>query len=307
MPAGSTTRAIAEDLERAGLVRSAVAFRWRAELRRLDDRLAAGRYELRRSMSVGEILTALAAGASSTRVFVTIPEGWRAEEIARHLEANGVVSAAEFLDMVAGRRPVADLPLPEGAATYEGYLFPDTYDFGRAVPPEAVLRRLVRQFHSEVDEGVRTRGAARGLSAHELVTLASIIEREAVQPAERPLISAVYHNRLARGMPLQADPTTQYALVPFGAAPGGVGYWKGPLDPEDLMVDSAYNTYRVTGLPPGPICNPGMASIEAAAGPVQEPWLYFVAREDGSHVFARTMDEHLQNVVRAGRAESLPR
>lgn len=301
---GATTTSIAQNLERAGLVRSAVAFRVQAEMRGASGRLSEGRYELRRNMTIGEILTALVSGQLRPGRLTTIPEGWRAEEIATFLEAKGLVRADAFLEAVAGRGEVEVPPFPVGAQSFEGYLFPETYDFGREPTPASILRILVGQFERRVSTDVQRMAERRGLSLHELITLASIIEREALQPDERPVISAVFHNRLARGMPLQSDPTTQYALVPFGSIGSGA-FWKPHLTHQDLENPSPYNTYYVAGLPPGPIANPGLASILAAADPADLPWLYFVARSDGSHLFARSLDEHLANVARVRREDTV--
>lgn len=292
---GSSATAIASELERAGLIRSAQAFRLQVEIRGVGRRLGVGEYQLRRNMTVREILDTLSGGQALGTGLVTIPEGWRAEEVALLLEARGVTSAAAFMEVVSGQRG-AGPQLPAAAPTLEGYLFPDSYDFGREPTPEGVVRTLLTQFERRVDAEVRASAAARGLSVHELIVLASIVEREAMESHERGDIAAVYHNRLARGMPLQADPTVQYALVPFGVLSAGLSYWP-EVVPEDLAVDSPFNTYRVNGLVPGPICNPGMASIRAAAQPEDRPWLYFVARGDGSHLFAETLQEHLRNVA----------
>jgi UPF0755 protein len=227
---------------------------------------------------------------------VTIPEGWRAEEIAKYLEARGVVDGSAFLDAVAGRDPAIDLPLPEGASSFEGYLFPDTYDFGREPTPRSVLKTFLQDFDRRVTDATFAKADARGLSEHELLTLASIVEREATEPEERAEIAAVFRNRMAQGMPLQADPTVQYARVPFGTLSADA-FWPTDLTRDDLQIRSPYNTYQVKGLPPAPICNPGVAAIRAAAEPSDRPWLYFVAKGDGSHLFARTLDEHNQNVA----------
>jgi len=294
---GSTAINIGQDLMRAGLIRSTAAFRLQVELRDVGTKLAVGEYELRRNMSVNEILDVFASGPNRRGTLVTIPEGWRAEEIAQYLDARGVVSAPAFMDAVAGRDPEVDLTLPPDAATFEGYLFPDTYDFGRDPTPRSVLNTFVRDFNKRVTDSHVAKAEAQGLSAHKMMTLASIVEREATEPEERAEIAAVFTNRLARGMPLQADPTVQYARVPFGMLQADV-FWKAPLSNDDLQANSPYNTYKVNGLPPAPICNPGLASVEAAAAPANEPWLYFVAKGDGSHLFARTLDEHNQNVAK---------
>jgi len=281
-----------------GLIRSATVFRIQVELRGAASRLAVGEYELRRNMSAGAIVETLVLGHTRRTGLVTIPEGWRAEEIAQYLDASGVVSAEDFMEVVAGRGGPEAPTLPPGASSFEGYLFPESYEFGRDVPAEAVLRRFLAEFDRRVDQDVRGMAAHRGLSLHELVTLASIVEREASQPDERGEIAAVFDNRLERGMLLQADPTIQYALVPFGTLAPGTTYWKRELSFEDLQLGSPYNTYGTAGLPPGPIANPGLAALEAVANAPARPWLYFVARADGSHLFAETLDGHNQNVAR---------
>ena len=298
VPPGATATDIGERLERAGLIRSAAAFRVFAERRGVSAQLRSGEFELSRDMSVADIIDVLAGGPPRRGGLVTIPEGWRAEEIARRLAAAGVVDAADFLEAVAGRG--VSFRLPDGASLFEGYLFPDSYDLGRNPTPESVLQRFVQEFDRKVGPDLRAQAARRQLTVHELVTLASIVEREAVDADERFAISAVYHNRLARGMMLQADPTTQYALVPFGELLGDTDYWKRDLTLQDLRKESPYNTYRVAGLPPGPIANPGLASLEAAANPSPVRWLYFVAQGGGKHLFAETLDEHVRNVARVG-------
>jgi UPF0755 protein len=299
---GASASEIGADLQRAGLIRSATAFRLQVELRNAAEHLAVGEYELRPNMALGEIVDTLALGQTRRTGLVTIPEGWRAEEIAQYLEASGVVSAEDFMAVVAGRGGPEAPELPAGASSFEGYLFPESYEFGRDVPAETVLRRFLAEFDRQVDQPIRAAATARGLSLHQLMTLASIVEREASQSDERGEIAAVFENRLERGMPLQADPTTQYALVPFGTLSPDARYWKHDLTLEDLQGDSPYNTYRRAGIPPGPIANPGLAAISAVAHAPNRPWLYFVARADGSHLFAESLDSHNQNVarVRAG-------
>jgi UPF0755 protein len=296
---GASAGEIGAELERAGLIRSATAFRMQVELRDAAGRLAVGEYELRPNMSVGEIVDALAMGQTRRTGLVTIPEGWRAEEIAQYLEASGVVPAADFMAVVAGRGGPDAPGLPAGASSFEGYLFPESYEFGRDASAESVVGRFLAEFDRRVDEPIRAAAAARGYSVQGLITLASIVEREASEPNERGEIAAVFENRLDRGMPLQADPTTQYALVPFGTLFADTPYWKHELSLDDLQRDSPYNTYRRSGLPPGPIANPGLAAITAVARAPERPWLYFVARDDGSHLFAESLDAHNQNVARA--------
>ncbi|MPZ13936.1 MAG: endolytic transglycosylase MltG [Chloroflexi bacterium] len=297
---GATASQVGSDLEQAELIRSAATFRLAAELQGVSGSLRAGEHELRRNMTVGEILSTLTSDQMLPENLVTIPEGWRAEEIAHLLDGAGVVPAAAFLEAVSGKTAIASR-LPSGATTFEGYLFPDTYDFGSEPTPDSIVQRFLEEFNRRVDESLRIRTKERGLTLHEAITLASIIEREAVVPQERREISAVYHNRLQRDMLLQADPTTAYALVPFGTLSVENGYWKRDLTALDLQVDSPYNTYRVGRLPPAPISNPGIAAIEAASDPARSPWLYFVRdaeKGDGTHLFAESYDEHLVNEAR---------
>jgi UPF0755 protein len=182
----------------------------------------------------------------------------------------------------------------------EGYLFPETYEVPQKVPGTQVVDLMIRMFNQRVGQQLRS-NSELNLSPHQLLTVASIVEREAQQPSERPLIASVYLNRLARQLPLQADPTVQYAVASRdGPLAASYGYWKQDLTEADLALDSPYNTYVHAGLPPAPICNPGEASIRAVLQPAQTDYLYFVAREDGSglHLFARTLDEHNANVAR---------
>jgi UPF0755 protein len=192
------------------------------------------------------------------------------------------------------------LAAPDPAArTLEGYLFPETYDFDSQTSPVVLVERLLRQFERRFGEDLRRRAAERGLSIHQAVTIASLVEREAANPAERPLVAAVYHNRLAAGMKLDADPTVQYAVANLDLNQAlRYGFWKRDLSSEDLQVNSPFNTYRVPGLPPGPICSPGLASLQATVEPAKVGYLYFVARGDGSHAFADTLAEHNANVDR---------
>ncbi|MEA2639885.1 MAG: hypothetical protein QOF51_1279 [Chloroflexota bacterium] len=295
---GASGADVGNKLEQAGLVRSGRAFRLAAEVRGVGARIRAGEYELRRNMNLSEVLNALTSGSTLVGGLVTIPEGWRAEEIALLLQDRGVVDGRAFLDVVAGHGGQNAPALPEGASSFEGYLFPDTYAFGRNTPPEEVVRTFVRRFDEKLSTTARAQAAANGFSLHGLVTLASIVEREAAQPAERPLIAAVYNNRLELGMRLQADPTVQYALVPPSTLDSQHTYWKRDLSAGDLATTSPFNTYTNFGLPPAPICDPGLAALEAAANPADGSWLYFVAQGDGSHLFASTLAQHLDNIAR---------
>ncbi|MGQ9531409.1 MAG: endolytic transglycosylase MltG [Desulfotomaculales bacterium] len=280
----TTAHGIGELLERKGLVRSGEVFGWYARLRGVDGRLQAGEYVLHPGLSV-PALTAVLAEGRSTSYRVTIPEGATLAEIAGRLVAAGLVTREEFFREVAGGDFSYDFlaGLPPGPRRLEGYLFPDTYYFTRRDGAHAIIDAMLRRLAAEVESlDLKARAARRGLDLHQVLTVASMIEKEARVAEERPLIAGVIYNRLARGMPLQIDATVIYVL----------GVNRGRVDYRDLEVVSPYNTYRVTGLPPGPIGAPGRASLLAAVAPAQVPYLYYVARPDGTHAFAATLEEH---------------
>ena len=296
---GQPATAVGEELQEHGLIRSALLFRWEVESRGLGSRLEAGDYEISPSMSTREIVAVLARGAVVHATTFTSLEGWRAEQVAQRIEELQLAKAEEFLRLVRSPRENGITPPDPSARTLEGYLFPDTYEFDRDVSARQIVDRLLRQFDRRLGPDLRSQAAARGMSVHQLVTLASIIEREAAVPAERPLVAAVYQNRLAAGMKLDADPTVQYAVATLDLHQAiGYGFWKRELTIDDLAVDSPYNTYRVSGVPPGPICSPGFDALQAAVQPAQVGYLFFVARGDGSHAFADTLAEHNANVSR---------
>ncbi len=287
---------VADQLADAGVIESAPLFRILANLMGVEDEIMAGEYEFDRGMPTLQVIGRLRRGITLP-LAVTVPEGLRSEEVALVMEAAGIVSAEDFeraltsgeygFDFVAGLPPSASL---------EGYLFPATYGFSREVTAEEVVRRMLTAFDDRVTAELRQGAQAAGLSLRDVVTLASIVEREAVLPEERPLIAGVFLNRLRLDMRLDADPTVQYALANDSESVDRFGFWKRGLTLEDLQVDSPYNTYVNLGLPPGPIADPGLASLEAVVRPEQSDYLYFVARDDGSHVFAETFEEHLRNV-----------
>lgn len=298
--AGQSAADVGRDLQAAGLVRSALGFRLVVRLSGLESHLEAGDYELSPSMPLNQIVSILSQGRMAGGM-LTIPEGWRALEIADALQREHVTARSDFIRVV--EHPDFPLPaflrgLPRGSSL-EGFLFPDSYRFEPNSPPERVVETMLTNFQHHLSPDLEAGFQANGLTLYQAVTLASIVEREAVLPAERPTIASVYLNRLKRGMRLQADPTVQYALIPpDGSLDPPGGYWKSALSVADLEITSPYNTYVVTGLPPGPICNPGLASLEAVAHPATTDYLYFVARPDRSHAFARTLDEHEQNVAK---------
>jgi UPF0755 protein len=309
--AGETAAQVAERLEAAGLIGSAEVFRALLRVQGADTLLEAGEYTLRRNMSMPDIMATLQDGRPTT-VTITIPEGWRVGQIAEQLEAQGLVDAKDFLaladpDQAPDGTPTETAPdweatydflagRPDDVISLEGYLFPDTYEFAFDVAASDVVDRMLTTFDTRFTVSMREQAAQQGFSVHEIVTLASIVEREARVPDERRLISGVFHNRIEAGMHLNADPTVQYALG-YQAEAGQ--WWKRPLFTNDLGYDSLYNTYVNVGLPPGPICNPGLAALEAAVSPANTEFYYFVANDvagDGSHVFAETLQEHSANI-----------
>jgi UPF0755 protein len=298
IPPGASSRQIAGLLKDAGLVRSAVVFSYYARYLAVDQDLQAGTYRFAYGMTASALLEQLAAGKTyRPTVTVTIPEGFTLRQIAALLSETGVVDYEAFLDAAAKAVPQLGRQLPGQRYAVEGFLFPDTYEFEVQTPPEEVITRLQQRLAEIFDVTLRRRAQDKGLDTHQAVTLASLIEREARVPAERALISAVLHNRLRLGMPLQVDATVLYAL---GRHQDIVLY-------RDLEVASPYNTYRVTGLPPGPIASPGLAALQAALYPAEADYLYYVTRKDGSggHYFARTLAEHEANVRRSRQNRNL--
>jgi len=281
---GDSMSAIAARLRRAGVVRSALVFRLWARVRGLDRGLQPGQYRFAGTLRLTDVIEALAAGGE--RREVTIPEGLTAREVAHLLDQRGYGSAESFLCLAEDPEFLLAAGVP--GAQLEGYLFPDTYRFSETVSAGEILGAMVRRFHERFGAAHHRRAAARGMSVNEIVTLASIIEKETAVTAERPLVAAVFHNRLRLGMPLQSDPTVIYATADF----------TGDLTRADLVRPSPYNTYVTIGLPPGPIANPGQAAIEAALAPADGPYLYFVSKNDGSHVFSVTLAEHSRAVAR---------
>jgi UPF0755 protein len=283
---GSSTPAMARSLADAGVVQSPTAFRIAVWWRGAGRRLQAGEYRFDAPMTPGEVVDKIARGDVYMRP-VTFREGLTMRQMAAIFEERGFGSAAEFLKAAAREEPIRDID--PAAPDLEGYLFPDTYTLPRRTTADQLVERMVDRFEKSLTPEIRAKAAARGLSVRQLVTLASLVEKETAKPEERPLVAAVYANRIKIGMGLQCDPTVIYALE-------RAGRYTGNLTRADLQFDSPYNTYRYAGLPPGPIAAPGQASLAAAAEPADVPYLYFVSRNDGSHVFATTLDEHNRNV-----------
>lgn len=294
VPAGAGALAIGRQLKAEGLIRYPRFFALAARSRGVETSLKAGRYRVRGGMGWGEILDVIAAGEVVTFP-LTVPEGFTVRELApRVAEATGV-SSDSVSALAADSAFVAELGVP--GPTLEGYLFPETYRFAEGLAPADLLREMVARYQAFWTPERRARLDSLSLDERGLVTLASIVEEEARVAEERPIISGVYTNRLEIGMLLQADPTVQYAL----------GEPKARLLFSDIdrVADDPYNTYTHAGLPPGPIASPGEASLDAALYPADVPYLFFVARTDGSHEFTRTNREHInaRNRIRRERGE----
>jgi len=296
---GEAVGDIAVRLQRLGLIKDAELFRLVVRYRGADARLQAGDFTLRANMTMDEIIVALQHSQQKT-VKIVIPEGWRAEEIAAALEKQGVVRGDVFLAAVAnGKYDYSILAdRPKGVTSVEGYLAPDTYQIPGDFDAPKLVDFLVRTFDQKFTPAMRQSAQAQKLSVFQAVTLASIVEREALRDDERALIASVYLNRLRQGMHLQADPTVQYAL---GYQKNTGQWWKSPLSLEEYSkVDSPYNTYLYKGLPPGPIANPSLKSLQAVVQPAKTEYLFFLAKGDGSHAFAKTYEEHEANLKKYG-------
>lgn len=310
IPRGTPRWKIAGLLQQNGVIHTRVAF-IALSLRHRRRVLQAGEYLFNQPMTPRQVFDQIAGGHIFVHV-VVVPEGWTMFDIANELARQGLTTKEEFLRIARDPSPVRDIA--PHAPSLEGFLFPSTYQFSRNATPEEIAATMVRQFRDEwsklqatapppvtpdpIPTGHSARQAAGSvvppLSPEQLVTLASLVERETPQPSERPMVASVFYNRLKLGVPLQCDPTVQYALDLAGKPTLKV-------TPADLHVPSPYNTYLHRGLPPGPIANPGDASLRAVVNPAHTHYLYFVADDSGGHFFARTLEEHNRNVVRYRR------
>jgi UPF0755 protein len=270
-------------LEERRIIDSALKFRLFCFLRHRHDRIRAGEYNLSAAMPPEEIMRKLVKGEVVLHR-LTIPEGYTVLQIARLVDQSGLAAGDSFLAAAADREFLSGLGITAAAA--EGYLFPETYFFTRPVTAQDIAAALVRRFQSVFSEEWKARAQALGFTVHQIVTLASIIEKETADPAERPLISSVFHNRLKRGMRLESDPTVIYGVPDFN----------GNITRKHLDAPTPYNTYQISGLPPGPIASPGRASLEAALYPAESAFLYFVATGQGGHFFSASYDEHSRAV-----------
>jgi UPF0755 protein len=286
LPVGAGSRTIGDRLVAAGVVRDQVTFRaalWAGNSAR---HLKAGEYRFDRPMTPLEVIDKIARGDVYV-INVTFPEGLTISEMGRIFEAHGFGPAARFVAAAQDPTPIRDLD--PAARDLEGYLFPDTYPLPRHTDASTLVRLMAARFTHVFRPAIQLGAETQGLSPRQAVTLASIVEKETGRGDERPLVAAVYQNRLRIGMLLQCDPTVIYALT-------RAGRYDGNLHHNDLQYDSPYNTYRYPGLPPGPIASPGRASLEAVVKPAENNFLYFVSRNDGTHIFASGLAEHQRNV-----------
>jgi UPF0755 protein len=299
IPARTSTKQVGKILEENKLIRNAQIFALYATAKGLGVKIKAGKYQFKLGDSIDSIIDRMANGKVFKDTYtITIPEGYTIEQIAERLAEKRVISKADFLQEadkgVFSEDIVKNIPSHSNVKhRLEGYLFPDTYEFSRDEKAHEVIDEMLKRTDEVWKRDWDNRFKAHKLTTHQALTLASIIEREVRSPKERPIVAGVFYNRLAKGMPLQADATLQYL---FGKQKQVVTY-------SDLKINSAYNTYKNTGLPPGPIASPGKASIEAAANPQKNQFLYYVTKKDGTgeHYFAVTYQDHLKNIARSNQ------
>lgn len=302
---GEGARAIAENLTAAGLLTNTELFLNYVTYYGLDGGLVNGEYQLDPRQTIPQLVQSLGAGGARA-LELRFLSGWRSEEMANYLRVvrPAQIEAESFQNIARapGSNITGAFSFLAGAAngtSLEGFLFPDAYQIEPGTNSEALVRLMLQNFDRQVTPAVRQAFGVQGLTLREAVVLASIIEKEAAIAEEKPLMAGVFLNRLRAGMPLQADPTVQYAL---GFQAAADTWWKSPLDAADLAVESPYNTYLVNGLPPGPISNPGLASLNAVAEPAVTDFFFFVldcaGATPGSHVFSATYEEHLAHVER---------
>jgi UPF0755 protein len=290
---GESVDSVANHLEAVGLIRDAASFRSYLIYSGLDTSIQAGKYELSTAMSAMDMAHELQDATPEEVTFVVLP-GWRVEEIAESLATSGLpVTYDEFLS--AAKTPPQHFDFLAGASTVEGFLYPDSYIFSRNISSaEEMIAEMLRSFSAHLTSDLTNGFERQGLTVYQAVTLASMVEREAIREQEQPMIASVYLNRFKMGMKLDADPTVQYAI---GYNFLQQTWWTNPLTLLDLQVNSVYNTYIYEGLPPSPIANPSPRALRAVAFPAESVFLFFRAKCDGSgfHEFSETFDDHLQN------------
>lgn len=279
IPQGASFSIIAKGLEKEGIVTDAEKFLVLARFKGAITKIKAGEYEFTTSMLPNEVLNRMLYGKTKNYT-ITIPEGYNTIEIAKVLSNMNIVDEDKFLNRAMDETFAASLNIDGN--TVEGYLFPDTYRFTKGITAEEIIKKMTERFNKVYIEIVSNRQSALKMSMRQIVTLASIIEKETGANNERTIIAAVFHNRIKKGMRLESDPTVIYGIKGFN----------GNLTRKDLLNKTPYNTYQIYGLPPGPIANPGRASLEAAISPSEEQYLYFVSNNNGGHYFSNNLKEH---------------
>ncbi len=282
---GATLRGVANKLVDKKIISSPVLFEVAARLGGTAEKIHAGEFLLQRSSSINEIIKQLTYGKTILRP-VTIPEGLTIREIGKKLENLGLVTEEGFIAATYDKKLLASFNIP--AENMEGYLFPETYHFPKGITAKDIVKTMLKMFFTQISEAIPREEITNRARLHEIITLASLIEKETALESERKTISSVFTNRLKKKMLLQCDPTVIYALPEFD----------GNIRKKDLEYDSPYNTYKYRGLPPGPIANPGLASINAANYPANTKYIYFVAKNNGEHLFSSTLKEHNRAVAK---------
>jgi UPF0755 protein len=280
IPPGATLKKISNELKGLNLIRNASAFRLLVNIRQKQTHIQAGQYELNQSMIPMDILKAITSGKTVLHS-ITIPEGYRISEISELLVKKISINKEVFIKESKNKKLIKSLNIT--SSSLEGYLFPETYNFSQHTSEKRIIQTMLNTFKERVkNQKILNQVQNSNMSLHEIITLASLIEKETGMNSERKHISSVFHNRLQKNMRLQTDPTVIYAIKEFD----------GNIRKKDLNINSPYNTYRYKGLPPGPIASPGIKSIVAALNPIKSNHLYFVSRKDGSHQFSSSLKEH---------------
>jgi UPF0755 protein len=282
---GYTVKKISEDLERGRIISSSSLFSLYARFNGMDGKVKAGTYRFSDAMTPAEILRKLVSG-DVDEVRFALPEGYSIYQVAELLDKRGIFKKDAFLEQCFNRSFLARLAI--NANSVEGFLYPSTYVVQPGMDEAALIKEMVSRFRSIYDKKFAERARSLGLNQTNVLTIASLIEKEAVNPLERPIIASVFLNRLRKGMPLQSDPTAVYGIRAFA----------GKISKNDILRDTPYNTYRIKGLPPGPIGNPGEASIEAALAPARTKYIYFVSKMDGTHHFSENLQQHNNAIQR---------
>ncbi|MFA6553320.1 MAG: endolytic transglycosylase MltG [Patescibacteria group bacterium] len=284
---------IGSHLKTQGLIRNAFAFEMYSRIKRSEAKFVDGVYTLDKNMTIRDIYTVLVSNTAAPETSITLIEGWTAKDMANYLAEQGIISAEDFIAAASvhdSRSIISDKTYPfltdrSTAATLEGYLFPDTYRVFKTTTASQIVEKMLDNFGNKFTDQMKADAANGNMTIYQIVTLASIIEKEVRTDADRKIAAGIFYDRINQGVALQSDATVNYVTGKQALQPTA----------DDLSVDSPYNTYKYKGLPPGPICNPSLSSIMAAVYPTKTDYFYFLTKPDGTTVFSRTYDEHLEN------------